>query len=231
MQHGSSLVSGETKYSPHSIEPWVVRIVENCWSSANLCLLTFQRWEKDLGIPRRSWLTDGTPLCGCARATSQTSIRFELTKSCVREKRTTTRRAQLVRRKPPSRCRNTKDTTEAENDNCGHPRQQLNLSLFPMHHKKYPRITGGRRRNTGRASGHKRNRVLSSGRSEKRTETQENVSVKKRVMMKSPKRPATHVSPPDEPLKRILLKKTDLKSDDVLMPVEIEDTDLLCCKR
>ena len=218
-------------YSPHSNEPWVVRIAENWWSSANLCLLTFQRWEKDLGIPRRSWLTDGTPLCGCARATSQTSIRFELTKSCVREKRATTRRAQLVRRKPPSSCRNTTDTTEAEDDDCGHPRQQLNLSLFPMHHKKYPRMTGGRRRNTGRASGHKRNRVLSSGRSEKRTETQENVSVKKRVMMKSPKRPATHVSPPHDPVKRRLLKKTDLKSDDVLMPVEIEDTDLLCCKR
>ena len=42
--------------------------------------------------------------------------------------------------------------------------------------------------------------VSSSGRGEKRTETQENVSVKKRVMMKSPKRPATPVSPPDEPV-------------------------------
>ena len=40
--------------------------------------------------------------------------------------------------------------------------------------------------------------VSSSGRGEKRTETQENVSVKKRVMMmKSPKRRATPVSPPD----------------------------------
>ena len=67
----------------------------------------------------------------------------------------------------------------------------------------------------------------SSGRSEKRTETQENVSVKKRVMMKSPKRPAAPVSTPADPMKRRLLKQTDLKSDDVLMPVEIEDTDLL----
>ena len=70
-------------------------------------------------------------------------------------------------------------------------------------------------------------RKSSSSRSEKRTETQENVSVKKRVMMKSPKRPATPVSPLDDPVKRRLLKKTDLKSDDVLMPVEIEDTDVL----
>ena len=43
--------------------------------------------------------------------------------------------------------------------------------------------------------------------------------------MKSPKRPATPVSPPDDPVKRRLLKKTDMKSDDVLMSVEIEDTD------
>ena len=45
--------------------------------------------------------------------------------------------------------------------------------------------------------------------------------------MKSPKRPATPVSPPDDPVNRRLLKKTDLKSDDVPMPVEIEDTDPL----
>ena len=43
---------------------------KSCWCSANLCLLAFQRWEKALGIPHRSWLTDGNPLCGWARATS-----------------------------------------------------------------------------------------------------------------------------------------------------------------
>ena len=69
--------------------------------------------------------------------------------------------------------------------------------------------------------------MSNSSRGEKRTETQENVPVKKRVMMKSPKLPATPFSPPDYPVKRRLLKKTDLKSDDVLMPVEIKDTDLL----
>ena len=66
-----------------------------------------------------------------------------------------------------------------------------------------------------------------SGRGEKRTETQENVPVKKRLMMKSPKRPATPVSHPDDPVKRRLLKKTDLQGSDVLMAVEINDTDLL----
>ena len=59
------------------------------------------------------------------------------------------------------------------------------------------------------------------------TETPENVSLKKRVMMKSLKRPATPVSPPDDPVKRRLLKKTDLQSSGVLMAVEIKDTDLL----
>ena len=67
----------------------------------------------------------------------------------------------------------------------------------------------------------------SSGRGKKRTETQENVPMKKRLMMKSPKRPATPVSLPDDPVKRRLLKKTDLQSSDVLMTVEINDTDLL----
>ena len=67
----------------------------------------------------------------------------------------------------------------------------------------------------------------SAGRGDKRTETQENVPVKKRLMMKSPKRLATPVSPPDDPVKRRLLKKTDLQSSYVLMAVEIKDTDLL----
>ena len=41
--------------SSHSIEPWVVCIAESCWSSSNLCLLTFQGWEKDLGILPDRW--------------------------------------------------------------------------------------------------------------------------------------------------------------------------------
>ena len=44
--------------------------------------------------------------------------------------------------------------------------------------------------------------------------------MKKRLMMKSP------VSPPDDPVKRRLLKKTDLQSSDVPMAVEIKDTNL-----
>ena len=68
--------------------------------------------------------------------------------------------------------------------------------------------------------------ALSSSRGEKRTETQEATNVKKRVTTKSSteKRTATCA---DELVKRILTGKTDTKSDDVLMPVEIADSDLL----
>ena len=59
---------------------------ERCWSLVNLCLLTFQRWDRDLGIPRRSWLTGGNPPCVWARATSQRSIWSEPMKElCARE--------------------------------------------------------------------------------------------------------------------------------------------------
>ena len=58
----------------HSIEPWVVRIVESCLSLENLCLLTFQRLERDLGIPPRNWPTYGNLLCYWTKATSRTSI-------------------------------------------------------------------------------------------------------------------------------------------------------------
>ena len=50
--------------------------------------------------------------------------------------------------------------------------------------------------------------VPSSSRGEKRTEPQQKVFAKKRVMIKSSKRPAT-------------------KGDDVLMPVEVADSDVL----
>ena len=54
----------------------------------------------------------------------------------------------------------------------------------------------------------------SSSRGEKRTETQEN------VFAKSPKRPITLVPPPEDPVKRRLLKKTDMRNDEVVMNVD-----------
>ena len=61
----------------------------------------------------------------------------------------------------------------------------------------------------------------SSSRGEKRTETQENVFVKRRLMAKSPKRPITLVPPPEDPVKRRLLKKqTDTRNDELVMNVD-----------
>ena len=60
----------------------------------------------------------------------------------------------------------------------------------------------------------------SSSRGEKRTEKQENVFVKRRLMTKSPKRPITLVPPPEDPVKRRLMKKTGLRNDESVMKVD-----------
>ena len=62
--------------------------------------------------------------------------------------------------------------------------------------------------------------MSSSSRGEKRTETQENVFVKRRLMAKSPKRLITLVPPPEDPVKRRLLKKTDMRNDELVMNVD-----------
>ena len=48
--------------------------------------------------------------------------------------------------------------------------------------------------------------------------------MKKRLMTKSPKRPVTPAPPPEDPVKRRLVKNTDLRNDDMVMNV---DADLL----
>ena len=60
----------------------------------------------------------------------------------------------------------------------------------------------------------------SSSRGEKRTETLENVFVKRRLMTKSPKRPITFVPPPEDPVKRRLLKKSDVRNDESVVDVD-----------
>ena len=66
-----------------------------------------------------------------------------------------------------------------------------------------------------------------SSRGEKCTETQENVFVKRRLMAKSPKRPITLVPPPEDPVKRRLLKKTDMRNDGSVMSVMNVDEHLV----
>ena len=62
--------------------------------------------------------------------------------------------------------------------------------------------------------------MSSSSRGEKHTETQENVFVKRRLMAKSPKRPITLVPPPEDTVKRRLLKKTYMRNDGLIMNVD-----------
>ena len=44
--------------------------------------------------------------------------------------------------------------------------------------------------------------------------------MKRRLMAKSPKRPITLVPPPEDPVKRRLLKKTDMRNDESVMNVD-----------
>ena len=62
--------------------------------------------------------------------------------------------------------------------------------------------------------------MSSSSRGEKRTETQENVFVKRRLMAKLKKQFITLVPPPEDPVKRRLLKKTDMRNDEQVMNVD-----------
>ena len=70
-------------------------------------------------------------------------------------------------------------------------------------------------------------RTTSLGRGEKRSETPENVFTKKRLMMKSPKRPVTPVPLPENPMKRRLMKKTDLRNDDSVMKVDADQLNMV----
>ena len=89
----------------------------------------------------RSWLRDGNPPCGWARATSQTSIGSELTKGL--------NTCEACDGSPSTACQK-KTSVQLSKHNRSRTRRQrtshlpLNFSLFLMHHKKYPKM---RRRN------------------------------------------------------------------------------------
>ena len=78
MQLGSFLASRETMYSPRSIGPWMVHIVESCWTLVNLCLLTFPEVGKGSGNSAPK-LADRWKFA-MWRETSRTSIWSEPTK-------------------------------------------------------------------------------------------------------------------------------------------------------
>ena len=107
-----------------------------CGSLVDLCLLIFLRWEKDLGLPHRSWPTGGNPPRGWAKATSQRNIWSE---------RVTNRRAQLARRKPSSNCRK-----HHRNPSRRHWTSLLQLTLLLLH-VQHQKCMKTRRRNPQRS--------------------------------------------------------------------------------
>ena len=149
-------------------------------------------------------------------------------RNCLRAKRTTRRRVQQVRRKPPCSCWN---TAEAEDDDSGHPTCSWTSCSSSCTTRSDPKM----RRRSPQQNQRKTKKYRGCHQPQKRhqecrAQAQARGAQKHKIICpwrNEPKRPSTLVSAPDDPVKRRLLKKTDLKSDDVLTPVEIEDTDLL----
>ena len=151
----------------------------------------------------RSWLTSGNPLRGCARATSQTSIWSEQVKeSCTRE----------AYDESPSPAGLQKTFEQWSKHHRNQSRRQWTADpllpplAVPKEHedkKVVPTETSGRRRDARRGAPDTRMTPgpSSSSRGEKRTETQEATSVKKRLTTKpsTDKRTAAFA---DEPVRR-----------------------------
>ena len=177
---------------------WLIRIVESCWNSVNLCLLTFQRWEKDLGIPRRSWdRWKSAVRLGKSDLTDQLTKELYAREAYDDSPATAGQKKTFEQLSKHHRSRRRRQRTSL---------LQPNLSLLLLEHQKYLKMTAEPEEDEEmqvKPSDTKETpRVSSSSRGEKGTETQENVFVKKRLLMKSPTRPATPVTPSDDPVER-----------------------------
>ena len=196
--------------SPRSIVPRADRIEENWWSLETQFLHIFQKLERDLEIPHRSWQTDGNLVCGWERATSRTSYARSvrrlagtggLIETPQKPRSTTTDDAADPRAVPEVHEHENQD--EETNENDGEDEESPDKPDSEDHDMEGERLPEPDTTATS-----------SSSRGEKRTETQENVLVTRRLMTKSPKRPITLVPPPEDPVKRRLMKKTDLRNDE-----------------
>ena len=233
MKRGSFLVSEVVKCSPHSIEPFADHIVENLWSLEQQLLHIFQKSERDLEIPHQNWQTDGNPACGWERATSQTNTLSEQTMElCMREVHDDSQRTTGQKRTSRQSSRPHRSRGRYTIDDAADPRVAPEVHEHESQNQEPNENDDedGETPNKPDDEDHEMEEetlpepdtaaTSSSSRGEKRTETQENVFVKRRLMAKSPKRPITLVPPPEDPVKRRLLKKTDMRNDESVMNVD-----------
>ena len=220
-----SLVSEVPMCSPRSFVPWAGRVEENWWSWAKQFLHIFQRLERDLETPHRTWPTDGQS--GVWLGTSDlTDEHFARTDDGVVYARNVRRRAEHswseenlksvieTPRKPRSTTTDDAADPRAVTEVHEHEKQEAkrqhggdgpddeDLDMEEEETLPEPDTTA----------------ASSSSRGEKRTGTKEHVFVKRRLMIKSPMRPITLV--PEDLVKRRLLKKTYMRNDTSVMNVD-----------
>ena len=237
MQPGSFLVSEVVTCSSRSIVPWADRIEENWWSLEKEFLHIFQRLEKDLEIPHRSWqkrwkfgvwlgksdlrdehlvrTDDGVACARSVRRIAEDSWSDEALRSVVE----TAQKPRSTATDDTADIRTIPEVRDHDNENEEKNKDDCENEKPPDKPKDDDQDMQGEIITEPDTTA-----ATSTRRGEKRPETQEHVFTKKRVMMKSPKRPITPVPLSEDPVKRRLMKKTDLKNDETVMSV---DADLL----
>ena len=170
--------------------------------------------ERDLEIPHRSWQTDGNLPCGWARATSRTNTLFEQTtesymlevydilqntagqKENLRSVVETPQKPRSTATDDAADLRAVPEVREHDNENEEKNEDDSENEKPPDKPEDDDHDMQGEMLTEPDTT-----TTTSSGRGEKRPETQENVFTKKRVMMKSPKRPITPVPSSEDPVK------------------------------
>ena len=174
-------------HSGSEIVPWFGSHHGKCWGLANPCWLGFLKWEKDLEIPLRSFLTSRNMVWLQARETSPTSIWSEQTTGpcspAVSDESTNNAgRKRTSRQSPRHRHRRRRRLT------C------LTLQLFFPWAQAHERETSRRRPHldqsrtkTKRCKGRRQRQDCRRAhtKSEKRAETHEATHVKRRETMKN----------------------------------------------
>ena len=216
--------------SPQFIVPRTDRIEDNWWRLEKQFLHIFQRSERDLEIQHQSWQTDGNLACGwesdladehivrtddgvvyarSVRRLAEKSWSEGNLKAVIetpqKPRSMTTDDAADPRAVPEvHEHENQNDEANENDDEDGEIPDKLDDEDHDMEGETLPEP----------------DTAATSSSREKRKETLENVFMKRRLMAKSPKRPITLVPLPEDPVKRRLLKKTDVRNDESVMNVD-----------